>query len=125
MSYGVVLTWSGCGTVKPKSYPFDTSENFFNVLYNAAFWTDGTLKTTSLFEFDSHCPDSDYIPAIQKEIGKLHKSLLATDGLHMGISGIQKNNKADQRKKLLSLMDYSRHRQGRRRKADPCCHSNR
>ena len=75
-SCGVVLTWSGSAAPSKPDYPFDTNENFFDVLYRAAFWTDGTLKNNQSFEFDSRCPESDFIPAIQKEIGKLDKSLL-------------------------------------------------
>ena len=46
------------------------------MLYKAAFWTDGTLKNNQSFEFDSRCPESDFIPAIQQEIDKLDNSLL-------------------------------------------------
>ena len=101
-SYGVVLTWSGSAAPSEPDYPFDTSENFFNVLYNAAFWTDGTLKNNQSFEFDSRCPDSDYIPAIQKEIGKLHKSLLQQTDCTWAYLGFKKNNKADQEKTAFS-----------------------
>ena len=76
-SYGVVLTWSGSAAPSKPSYPFDTSEtSFFDALYNAAFWKNGTIKFNQSFEFDSRCPDSDYIPAIQQEIDKLNNSLL-------------------------------------------------
>ena len=76
-SCGVVLTWSGSAAPSKPSYPFDTSEtSFFDALYNAAFWKDGTIKFNQSFEFDSRCPDSDYIPAIQQEIDKLNNSLL-------------------------------------------------
>ena len=64
-SCGVVLTWSGSAAPSKPDHPFNTSENFFDVLYNATFWTDGTLKNNQSFEFDSRCPESDYIPAIQ------------------------------------------------------------
>ena len=74
--YGVVLTWSGSAAPSEPDYPFNTNENFFDVLYKAAFWTDGTLKNNQSFEFDSRCPESDFIPAIQQEIDKLDNSLL-------------------------------------------------
>ena len=42
-------------------YPFDTSiEDYFDVLYNATF-LDNAQKQPA-FEFDSRCPESDYIP---------------------------------------------------------------
>lgn len=66
-SCGVVLTWNGSAAPSGPDYPFDTSiEDYFDVLYNATFWT--TLKNNQLFEFDSRCPESDYIPKIQDEI---------------------------------------------------------
>ena len=102
-SCGVVLTWSGRAAPSEPDYPFDTSENFFDVLYKAAFWTDGTLKNNQIFEFDSRCPDSDYIPAIQKEIGKLHKSLLQQTDCTWAYLGFKKNNKADQEKNCFLL----------------------
>ena len=102
-SCGVVLTWNGSAAPSEPDYPFDTSENFFNVLYNAAFWTDGTLKNNQSFEFDSRCPDSDYIPAIQQEIGKLHKSLLQQTDCTWAYLGFKKNNKADQEKNCFLL----------------------
>ena len=42
-SCGVVLTWSGSAAPSKPDYPFDTNENFFDVLYRAA-----RSKTTSL-----------------------------------------------------------------------------
>lgn len=101
-SYGVVLTWSGSAAPSKPSYPFDTSENFFNVLYNAAFWTDGTLKNNQSFEFDSRCPDSDYIPAIQDEIDKLDNSLLQQADCTWAYLG-KKKNEAEQGKNCYLL----------------------
>ena len=75
-SCGVVLTWSGSAAPSKPDSPFNTNEIFFDVLYRAAFWTDGTLKNNQSFEFDSRCPESDFIPAIQQEIDKLDNSLL-------------------------------------------------
>ena len=36
-------------------------------------------KTNTNFEFDSRCPDSQYVPSIITEINKLNKSLLQQD----------------------------------------------
>ena len=102
-SCGVVLTWSG-STAPPKpDYPFNTNENFFDVLYNASFWTDGTLKNNQSFEFDSRCPESDYIPAIQQEIDKLDNSLLQQTDCTWAYLGFKKNNKSDQEKNCFIL----------------------
>ena len=83
--------------------PFATNENFFDVLYNAAFWTDGTLKNNQSFEFDSRCPDSDYIPAIQKEIDKLDNSLLQQADCTWAYLGFKKKNDAEQKKNCFLL----------------------
>lgn len=72
----MVLTWSGSAAPSKPDYPFNTSENFFDVLYKAAFWTDGTLKNNQSFEFDSRCPESAYIPSIKAELAKMNNSLL-------------------------------------------------
>ena len=100
---GVVLTWSGSAAPSKPDHPFNTSENFFDVLYNATFWTDGTLKNNQSFEFDSRCPESDYIPAIQQEIDELHKSLLQQTDCTWAYLGFKKNNKADQEKNCFLL----------------------
>lgn len=102
-SCGVVLTWSGSAAPSKPDHPFNTSENFFDVLYNATFWTDGTLKNNQSFEFDSRCPESDYIPAIQQEIDELHKSLLQQTDCTWAYLGFKKNNKADQEKNCFLL----------------------
>lgn len=102
-SCGVVLTWSGSAAPSGPDYPFDTNENFFDVLYKAAFWTDGTLKNNQSFEFDSRCPESDFIPAIQQEIDKLDNSLLQQTDCTWAYLGFKKNNKADQEKNCFLL----------------------
>lgn len=102
-SCGVVLTWSGSAAPSKPDHPFNTSENFFDVLYNATFWTDGTLKNNQSFEFDSRCPDSDFIPAIQKEIGKLDKSLLQQADCTWAYLGFKKKNDAEQKKNCFLL----------------------
>ena len=71
---GVVLTWSGAAAAK---YPFNTAiKDYFPLLYGTEFWKTGTLKKNSNFEFDSRCPDSSYVPAIETELKKMDNSLL-------------------------------------------------
>lgn len=101
-SYGVVLTWSGSAAPSKPDYPFDTSENFFDVLYKAAFWTDGTLKNNQSFEFDSRCPESDFIPAIQQEIDKLDNSLLQQTDCTWAYLGFKRRTVEEQKKAAIS-----------------------
>lgn len=71
--HGIILTWSG----KASAYPFNTAEkDFFPSLYNTEFWRNGDMKNKDNFEFDSRCPNSSYVPAINAEIKKLDNSLL-------------------------------------------------
>ena len=100
-SCGVVLTWSGSAAPPEPDYPFDTSVE--DVLYRAAFWTDGTLKNNQSFEFDSRCPESDFIPAIQQEIDELHKSLLQQTDCTWAYLGFKKKNDAEQKKTCFLL----------------------
>ena len=73
--YGIILTWSGKADPSSPKYPFNTSvTDFFSLLYGTAFWND--MKDKTNFEFDSRCPDSDYVPAIFKAIETLDNSLL-------------------------------------------------
>ena len=74
--YGIILTWSGKADPSTPKYPFNTNEtDFFQVLYETEFWQD--MKNNTNFEFDSRCPDSQYVPSITKAINdKLDKSLL-------------------------------------------------
>lgn len=73
--YGIILNWSGKADPSISKYPFNTNEtDFFSPLYNTDFWS--SIKTNTNFEFDSRCPDSQYVPAIITEIKKLNKSLL-------------------------------------------------
>ena len=70
--HGIILIWSG----KASAYPFNTAEkDFFQSLYDTEFWKKGDMKNKDNFEFDSRCPNSSYVPAINAEIGKLHNSL--------------------------------------------------
>lgn len=74
--YGIILNWSGKADPSISKYPFDTTvTDFFQVLYDTDFWKN--MKNNTNFEFDSRCPDSQYVPAITKAINdKLDKSLL-------------------------------------------------
>ena len=99
----MVLTWSGSAAPPKPDYPFNTSENFFDVLYRAAFWTDGTLKNNQSFEFDSRCPESDFIPAIQQEIDKLDKSLLQQTDCTWAYLGFKRKTEAEQKKSCYLL----------------------
>ena len=75
--YGIILTWSGDAGSTTPAYPFNTSvTNFFSPLYDTDFWKNGSVQTNTNFEFDSRCPNSDYVPAISAEIEKLNNSLL-------------------------------------------------
>lgn len=73
--YGIILNWSGKADPSISKYPFNTTvTDFFPLLYNTDFWQD--IKTNTSFEFDSRCPDSQYVPSIITEIKKLNNSLL-------------------------------------------------
>ena len=73
--YGIILTWSGKADPSTPKYPFNTNEtNFFQVLYDTDFWQD--MRNNTNFEFDSRCPDSQYVPSITAAIEKLDNSLL-------------------------------------------------
>lgn len=74
-NYGIILTWSGKADPSAPKYPFNTKETgFFQLLYNTDFWSE--MQTKSNFEFDSRCPNSDYVPTIIAAIEKLDNSLL-------------------------------------------------
>ena len=75
--YGIILNWSGKADPSISKYPFNTTvTDFFPLLYDTEFWKNGNIKTNTNFEFDSRCPDSQYVPAITAAIEKLDKSLL-------------------------------------------------
>ena len=75
--YGIILNWSGKADPSTPKYPFNTTvTDFFPLLYETEFWKNGSIKTNTNFEFDSRCPDSQYVPAITAAIEKLDKSLL-------------------------------------------------
>lgn len=75
--YGIILNWSGKADPSTPKYPFNTNvTDFFPLLYETEFWKSGSMKNKSNFEFDSRCPDSQYVPSITTEINKLNNSLL-------------------------------------------------
>lgn len=73
--YGIILNWSGKADPSTTKYPFNTNvTDFFPLLYDTDFWKN--MKNNTNFEFDSRCPDSQYVPSIITEIKKLNNSLL-------------------------------------------------
>lgn len=99
-THGVVLTWSGTAAPGEPSYPFNTAyTNFFDdVLYKTAFWNDGTIRNNALFEFDSRCPNSTYIPQIKAELDKQTNSLLLRENCTWAFLGFKKKTEAEQEK---------------------------
>ena len=75
--YGIILNWSGKADPSISKYPFNTKvTDFFPLLYDTEFWKNGNIKTNTNFEFDSRCPDSQYVPSITAAINKLDNTLL-------------------------------------------------
>lgn len=73
--HGIIFTWNGKADPPGQKYPFNTKEtDFFQLLYDTDFWSK--MQTNSNFEFDSRCPDSEYVPTITAAIEKLDNSLL-------------------------------------------------
>ena len=96
--YGIILTWSGKADPSAPKYPFNTSvADFFPLLYGTDFWENGDMMDKSNFEFDSRCPDSDYVPAISKAIEKLDNSLLQQPDCTWAYLGSGKNGQESNR----------------------------
>ena len=74
--YGIILNWSGKADPSTPKYPDTNVTNFFQLLYDTDFWKNGSIGTNTNFEFDSRCPDSQYVPSITAAIEKLDNSLL-------------------------------------------------
>ena len=91
-THGVVLTWS--------SYPFNTAYTKFfdDMLYAADFWNNGTLSNNALFEFDSLCPNSTYLPQIKAKLGEQTNSLLQQKNCTWAFWGFKKETKEEQDK---------------------------
>lgn len=46
--YGIILTWSGKADPTTPKYPFNTSvTDFFSLLYDTAFWKNGSMKNNT------------------------------------------------------------------------------
>lgn len=99
-THGVVLKWDGTAAPVKPSYPFDTKHtNFFDdMLYATDFWKNDTLSNNALFEFDSLCPNSTYIPQINAELDKQTNSLLQRENCTWAFLGFKKKTKAEQDK---------------------------
>ena len=77
--HGIIFTWNGKADPPGQKYPFNTKEtDFFQLLYDTDFWSE--MQTKSNFEFDSRCPNSEYVPTITAAIKKLDNSLLQQPG---------------------------------------------
>ena len=99
--HGVVLKWDGTAAPVKPSYPFDTTHTKFfdNVLYKTDFWNNGTIGNNALFEFDSRCPNSNYIPKIKDKLeANLTNSLLQQKDCTWAFLGFKKRNNAEQAK---------------------------
>ena len=99
-AYGVVLIWSGTAAPGEPSYPFNTAyTNFFDdMLYATDFWKNDTLSNNALFEFDSLCPYSTYLPQIKAKLDKQTNSLLQRENCTWAFLGFKKRTKAEQDK---------------------------
>lgn len=99
-AYGVVLTWNGTAAPVKPSHPFDTTHTQFfdDMLYATDFWKNDTLSNNALFEFDSLCPNSTYIPQIKAELDKQTNSLLQRENCTWAFLGFKKKTKAEQDK---------------------------
>lgn len=95
-THGVVLIWSGTAAPGNPSYPFNTTymKFFDDVLYKTAFWNDGTIRNNALFEFDSRCLNSTYIPQIKAELDKQTNSLLLRENCTWAFWGFKKKTEA-------------------------------
>ena len=98
--HGVVLKWDGTAAPIKPSYPFNTAyTNFFDdMLYATDFWKNGTLSNNALFEFDSRCPNSNYLPQIKAKLGEQANSLLQRENCTWAFLGFKKTTKAEQDK---------------------------
>lgn len=96
--YGIILTWSGKAEPTAPKYPFNTGvTDFFPLLYNTDFWKNGSMENNTNFEFDSRCPDSNYVPAISEAIQQLDNSLLQQPDCTWAYLGSGKEGQAGNR----------------------------
>ena len=96
--YGIILTWSGKAEPAAPKYPFNTRvTDFFPLLYNTDFWKNGSMENNTNFEFDSRCPDSNYVPAISAASQQLDNSLLQQPDCTWAYLGSGKEGQAGNR----------------------------
>ena len=96
--YGIILTWSGKAEPTAPKYPFNTRvTDFFPLLYNTDFWKNGSMENNTNFEFDSRCPDSNYVPAISEAIQQLDNSFLQQPDCTWAYLGSGKEGQAGNR----------------------------
>ena len=90
---GVVLTWNGKADPSGPNYPFNTAiKDFFGPLYGTNFWNKGEMQNNSNFEFDSRCPNSNYLPEIRNAVNLLDNSLLQQEDCTWAYLGNGKPN---------------------------------
>ena len=65
-NFDIVFKWSGTGG--GASYDFNIKENLFDALNDSKLLERDDLKKNPNFEFDSRCPESSYVPEIEKMI---------------------------------------------------------
>lgn len=65
-NFDIVFKWSGTGG--EASYDFNIRENLFDALNDSKLLERDELKKNNNFEFDSRCPESSYVPEIEKTI---------------------------------------------------------
>lgn len=71
------------------------------MLYKTDFWNNGTIGNNALFEFDSRCPNSNYIPKIKDNLeANLTNSLLQQKDCTWAFLGFKKKNNAEQAKNI-------------------------
>lgn len=109
-AYGVVLTWNGTAAPGNPSYPFNTTYTKFfdDVLYKTAFWNDGTIRNNALFEFDSRCLNSTYIPQIKAELDKQTNSLLLRENCTWAFLGDERELKEAKRYLFWTSLDTNK-----------------
>ena len=102
--HGIIFTWNGKADSPGQKYPFNTKEtDFFQLLYDTDFWSK--MQTKLNFEFDSRCPNSEYVPTITAAIKKLDNSLLQQPDCTWAFLG----SGIDEKGRPISLLDIPEH----------------
>ena len=109
-THGVVLTWSGTAAPGNPSYPFNTAYTKFfdDMLYATDFWKNGTLSNNALFEFDSLCPNSTYIPQTEAALESINNSLLQQKDCTWAFLGDERELKEAKRYLFWTSLDTSK-----------------